>query len=344
MFPYSLDVKSDNFPQKTVDLAFVGFRHGHIFDLYERAKAHPNVRVTAVCEENFPSSLLTTRPLPVDFDDFDQMMAESDCEAVAIGDCYGRRGSLVVRALQAGKHVIADKPLCTRMAEWEEISDLERATGLRVGLMLDLRDSGNALGLREVVRSGRIGPIQTMSFAGQHPLIRSTRPAWYFEPGMHGGTLNDIAVHALDLIPWLSGLQVAEITASRTWNAKAADVPDFRDCGQFMLRLSNGGGVIGDVSYLAPDRCGYKTDNYWKIILHGTQGFAETSWNAPGILVADDSDPNPALIPPAPPRPGGYLEDFLADVAGSSGPDALKTQDVLAVSRLALELQQRSKE
>lgn len=57
-----------------------------------------------------------------------------------------------------------------------------------------MRDSGNALALREVVRSGRIGEIQTMSFAGQHPLLRGERPNWYFEPGMHGGTLNDIAV------------------------------------------------------------------------------------------------------------------------------------------------------
>jgi len=34
--------------------------------------------------------------------------------------------------------------------------------------------------------------------------VWGTRPAWYFEPGMHGGTLNDIAIHALDFIPWVA--------------------------------------------------------------------------------------------------------------------------------------------
>lgn len=327
---------------KPLKLAFAGFRHAHIFDLYERALAHPDVEVAGICEENVTDSLIASRPPSVEFGSFETMLAEADCDAVAIGDCYGRRGSLAVRALRSGKHVITDKPLCTRMAEWDEISRLVSETGLLVGMMLDLRDSGNAIRLRDIARSGRIGEIQTLSFAGQHPLLRGTRPGWYFEPGLHGGTLNDIAVHALDLIPWLTGLQIAELTAARTWNAKATGLPGFKDCAQFLLKLSNGGGALGDVSYLAPDRCGYRTQNYWKIILHGTRGFAETSWNAPGVLVSEDSEPDPELLPSGTPRPGGYLEDFLAETAGKPAPDALTTQNVLSVTRMALELQQRA--
>lgn len=85
----------------------------HVFDLYERSLANPGIRLAGICEENVTASLLSNRSPSVEFESFDRMMAESDCEAVAIGDCYGRRGSLVVRALLAGKHVIADKPLCT---------------------------------------------------------------------------------------------------------------------------------------------------------------------------------------------------------------------------------------
>jgi predicted dehydrogenase len=237
------------------------------------------------------------------------------------------------------EHVIADKPLCTSLEELEQIETLAKARGLCVGLMLDLRDHGHWIALREVVQSGHIGEIQTVSFSGQHPLMWGSRPAWYFESGMHGGTLNDIAIHAIDFIPWLTGLEIEEIVAARAWNAKATEAPHFRDCAQLMLRLSNGGGVLGDVSYLAPDACGYAMPNYWRVTLHGTSGLAETSVNAPGITVADDSSKEAEQIPAAPGRPGGYLGDFLAEIAGTPTPLGLTTKSNLRATHLTLELE-----
>jgi predicted dehydrogenase len=156
---------------------------------------------------------------------------------------------------------------------------------------------------------------------------------------MHGGTLNDIAVHAVDFLPWLTGLEIAEITSSRSWNAKAGEAPHFKDCAQCVLRLSNGGGVLGDVSYLAPDQCGYSADNYWRITAHGTLGFAETSYNRDGVTFADDSSTAPEAVPPASPRPGGYLQDFLNDIGGCPLPGGLTTGSNLRATRLALELE-----
>ena len=44
-------------PEKTLKLAFAGFRHGHIFDLYERSLANPGIRLAGICEENVTASL-----------------------------------------------------------------------------------------------------------------------------------------------------------------------------------------------------------------------------------------------------------------------------------------------
>jgi predicted dehydrogenase len=298
---------------------------------------HQEIEIAGTWENDPVASLLPGRNIALTHKTFVALLA--DCDAVAIGDCYGRRGALVIQALRAGKHVIADKPLCTSLAEWAEIKDISTATDRRIGMMLDQRDAGNLIALREVIRSGRLGEVQTVAVAAQHPLLWGVRPDWYFEPCMHGGTLNDIAIHALDSIPWMTGLEMAGVVAARTWNAKAAQCPHFKDCGQFLLRLTNGGGVIGDVSYLAPDKCGYTIPNYWRITVHGTYGLAETSWNAPGVLVADDSSTQPEMAPAANARPGGYLEDFLADIAGRGRPDGLTTDSCLAATRQALELQ-----
>ncbi|MFZ4780093.1 MAG: Gfo/Idh/MocA family protein, partial [Terrimicrobiaceae bacterium] len=192
----------------------------------------------------------------------------------------------------------ASSKLDAKHFELEEIESIAKTNNLRVGLMLDMRDHGNLICLRDIVKSGRIGEVQTVAFSAQHPLLWGIRPSWYFEPGMHGGTLNDIAIHALDFLPWVTGLTIEKVEAARTWNAKATGAPHFNDCGQFLLRLSNGGGVFGDVSYLAPDKCGYAIPNYWRITVHGTKGFAETSYGASGVSLADDDSAEPERVAP----------------------------------------------
>jgi|SRR6266511_4727891 len=101
---------------------------------------------------------------------------------------------------------------------------------------------------------------------------RGARPGWYFERGKHGGTINDIAIHAFDFVPWITGLEWRAIIAARTWNAKAREFPHFHDCAQIMATLANGAGVRADVSYLAPDRLRYKLPHYWHVLVHGTRG------------------------------------------------------------------------
>ena len=202
---------------KPLRLGFAGFRHAHIFDLYQRALDHPDIEVSSTWENDPGASLLPGRDITPSHSSYEDLLAS--CEAVAVGDAYGRRGQIVLQALRAGKHVIADKPLCTSLDELKEIAVVAREKSLRIGMMLDMRDHGNLSCLRDVVASGRIGEVQTVSFSAQHPLLWGIRPAWYFEPGMHGGTLNDIAIHALDFLPWVTGLTVEKTDAARTWNA-----------------------------------------------------------------------------------------------------------------------------
>ena len=124
------------------------------------------------------------------------MLEETDCDAIAIGDYYAQRGSLIIQALSHGKHVISDKPLCTSLDELDEIERLAAAKSLKVNCMLDMRDSAPFISVRKLIRQGLIGEVHAITFGGQHPLLLGKRPAWYFEPGKHGGTINDIVIHA----------------------------------------------------------------------------------------------------------------------------------------------------
>lgn len=136
---------------------------------------------------------------------------------------------------------------------------------LAIGCKLDLRDWGAFRQMAAMIRAREIGEVAAIAFGGQHPLNYDSRPKWYFEKGQHGGTLNDIAVHAIDYIRWATGLEFASINAARNWNAALAQAPDFKNAAQAMLTLQNDCGVLGDVSYLSPDGFGYRFPHYWRM-------------------------------------------------------------------------------
>ena len=321
-----------------IKFAFAGFRHGHIFGLLSAVQAAENCTFVAACEEDQQAreELAANGTVELTHDNYERMLSDIDCDAVAIGDYYGKRGQMAIRALEAGKHIILDKPICTSLAELDQIAELATAKGLAVGCQLDLRASPALNMMRNLIRAGKIGEVLTMTFTAQHPLMLDSRPKWYFEPGCHGGTINDIAIHAMDIIGWLTGREIVEIVAARTWNGKTPSLPHFNDCAQLMLRLDNNGGVLGDVSYLAPDKCGYSVPQYWRITCHGSGGVLETQAGQDTVLLAGNSDEEPRVLPAKDKPESSYLQDFVKEINGEKSAGALTTERVLRASRLAL--------
>ncbi len=325
----------------TTRFAFVGFRHPHIFDMFQRCQSHAEIDVVACCEEDAPAAaqLSAEGKVDVTHSDYGKMLDDVECDVVAVGDCYGRRAEILVRALEAGMHVISDKPICISLAELDRIETAAADRSRVVGCMLDMRDLPVYLGLRNLLQAGEIGEVHAVSFEGQHPLLYGKRPMWYFEPGMHGGVLNDIGVHAVDFLPWATGQGIEEVVAARGWNATAKEHPEFQQCGQAMLRLSNGGGVVCDVSYLTPDSFAYEMPLYWRFTFWGSQGVLEAAANSTGITVFKNGETSPRIEPLPAGRPGAYLDSFLAEIGGQSTGLHLASSDVLAAARTALEMQ-----
>ena len=319
--------------------AIAGFRHGHIFALVNALRERDDCEIAAWCEEDpeTAAGLPEKHGIRPTHTDFARMIEETECDVVALGDYYGKRGGLARLAMEAGRHVIADKPLCTRLPEWEALARLSSTRDLKIGLMLDLRDRGQFHAARRAIADGRLGAVLAAQFTGQHPLLYGKRPDWYFDPEKHGGVFNDIAVHALDLIPFLTGLKFTGIDFARAWRGRAPH--GFPDGAQCALRLENGAGVLGDVSYFAPDGCGYALPQYWRVTIWGDGGMLEACVGDGQARLADMNGSEIEALPPEPVRQT-YLEAFLAELRGEAA--ALDTRQVLAVSRLALDLQSQA--
>ncbi len=312
--------------------------------LLAAVKEHACCELVACCEEDVENSLVNDN-IEITHTDYDRMLAEVDCDVIAVGDYYEKRGAIIISALKAGKHVIADKPICTTLDELATIENLSKAKQLSVGCQLDLRGVGWCRTMRTMVNEGKIGEVHTITFSGQHPLAVGERPDWYFQDNCHGGTINDIAIHGIDLIPWMTGRKIVEVVAARGWNARCKANKSFQDGAQLMLRLDNDGGVLADVSYLKPEKCTANLQQYWRFTVHGSGGMMEGYYGCDSIEYVSMEDEGVTTIPCEPDAVAAYLNDFLKEIAGET-PDAidLTTEQVIESAKITLLTQKAADE
>lgn len=321
-----------------LNLAFVGFRHGHAASFYNNAKEREDIVICGAFEENEEArKAATEKGVVFDRASLDEILSDKTVDAVFIGERYGVRGELAAKILEAGKSVIADKPLCTRLDEAEKISAIAKKKNLAVGMMLDMRSNKNIRIAVDTVKSGKIGIINNIVFEAQHPLNYGSRPDWYFEDGMHGGTINDIAVHGIDIINILTGSEVSDIIGARTWNFYADKCPGFKDSAQIMLRLSNGAGVVGDVSYAAPAAHGYTHPSYWHFRVWGSKGMMDFSLNSDGVDVYP-CDSEDVIHLTETELEYDYVSDFIKAVNDKNYTEKY-TDNILSVTKQTLEIQ-----
>ncbi len=316
---------------------FYGLRHGHIFTCFKLATAHPDIEILGAVEENEPARKAAQEALnyPVEADGYDKWLNNPEVDVVVIGGAYGNRGEAVIRALQHGKHVFADKPICTDMAQLEEIEALAWEKGLKVGCLLDSRDNPAARKAKEILQSGEMGEVRSISFMGQHCIDYAHRPSWYFEPGMHGGTFNDITIHALDLVHWMIGQKLGKIHCARTWNSFATKHPHFEDSAAFMGETDQGVALLADVSYAAPSQV-FSMPTYWDYKFWCEKGLVTFCLGNSKLSIYRDGETEPEHVVCGEVE-GNVLNDFYLEVKNDT---VTFTEEVFAASEMALRLQQ----
>lgn len=297
-------------------VVFAGFEHPHLTDIYKEIKENEAFEICGTWEaDEGTRNIASKKGVVFTHTDYESLLNEPNADTVAIGAHFSARGSLAIEALKAGKNIIIDKPICTETDELNEIERLAAEKRLAVCVLLSLRYSPNILAAVTAVKNGAVGKVNNIVFEGEHPLDYGKRATWYFEKGKHGGTINDIAVHGIDLVLQMTGSNVKTVNAAREWNFFAPEVPHFKDSAQFMLTLESGAGVIADVSYSAPNASGYSHPSYWHFRVFGEDGMIEFGENIDKVTLFP-KDRQPETISPLIPKKD-MLEDFLDAASGS---------------------------
>ncbi|UPG73922.1 Gfo/Idh/MocA family oxidoreductase [Roseomonas gilardii subsp. gilardii] len=143
------------------------------------------------------------------------------------------------RCLDAGKHVLVEKPLELDAARGGILVEAARRAGLCLGVMLQHRFRPASLRLRAVLEGGALGAVQAASMS-----VPWWRPqSYYDEPGRGtrardgGGVLLTQAIHTLDLFRSLVGISAVTAAEARTTALHRMETEDYVAA---LLRLGNG--------------------------------------------------------------------------------------------------------
>jgi 1,5-anhydro-D-fructose reductase (1,5-anhydro-D-mannitol-forming) len=143
---------------------------------------------------------------------FDDLLADPAVDAVYIATPNALHADQVVAAAQAGKQVMCDKPLALSVADAHRATAACEQAGVKLGITFQTRFHGNFGRFRELIQGGSLGEIRVVQV--EMSSGRTLLKGWRTDPALAGlGTINNIGVHAFDLIRYLLGTDVTEVTA-----------------------------------------------------------------------------------------------------------------------------------
>jgi len=124
---------------------------------------NPQFKLKAVVERN-QKKMATDYPDIVSYDAVDELLNDAEVELIVVNTPNFTHFDLGKRVLQAGKHVLIEKPACANATEAKELFDIARKSGRRVFIYQNRRWDSDFLLVKEIIESGRLGKLTEVNF------------------------------------------------------------------------------------------------------------------------------------------------------------------------------------
>jgi predicted dehydrogenase len=192
-----------------------------------------------------------------------------DVDAVVISTPNFEHGPQAIAAIEAGKHVLLQKPVAAQLSEAEAIARAAEASSKTVGLYMSYFDQPLMRDIREMVEQGRLGDVVNcyarLMHRGGMMWSREAlagKPTWRGTiAGTGGGCFIQLAVHYIHLFEWFTGSRVVKATAFAA-NLHCPGL-EGEDVASAVLQLESGALVTLDTAWC--------TDGE-ELAVHGTKG------------------------------------------------------------------------
>jgi predicted dehydrogenase len=273
----------------------------------EGYNAHPCCRTVAICDidpgrlatvaARHPGLKSTTEPA--------EILNDPSIDVVSIASPDNCHYQQVIGALEAGKHVFVEKPLCLLPQELTDIRTTFAAhRDLRLGCNLILRRSPRFAGLRDMIRKGDLGTVYQIDAAYNYGRLWKLTHGWRGKIPHYSVTLGG-GIHLLDLMTWMLGCRVSEVAAFGSRIAGAGSQTTFDDSVTAILKFENG--AIGTLS----SNFGCVYPHFHKFVAYGTKATFENGPASALLFTSRDPAVRPAWIDT--PYPGIHKGDLIGN-------------------------------
>ncbi|MFD1848611.1 Gfo/Idh/MocA family protein [Oceanobacillus bengalensis] len=225
------------------------------------------VELVAFCDVNEKRLKEKAKKYEVEqcYTDYPELLEDKSIDAVSICTWNNSHAEIAIAALEAGKHVLVEKPLSMTVKEAKAVQEAAGKTGnvLQVGFVR--RHGDNAKLLKQFIDHGDLGEIY---YAKASCLRRLGNPGGWFSDKKRsgGGPLIDLGVHMVDICWYLMGKPRPVSVSGNTYHKlgnrsnvknlsfyKAADydpsINSVEDLTNAMIRFENGASLLVDVSF-----------------------------------------------------------------------------------------------
>jgi len=284
------------------------------------------LRLTAVCDILPERAKAAGEQYGVPrFTSYEKMLAEAQCDIVAICTPSGLHAQHGILAAKAKKHVVCEKPMAISLSAADELVQACDDAGVRLFVVKQNRLNPAIQLLKRAIDRGRFGRIYMANTT-----VRWARPQEYYDQApwrgtweFDGGAFMNQASHYVDLIQWLVG-PVESVLAKTATLARKIEA---EDTGVAILKFRSGALGVIEVTMLT-----YPKNLEGSITIlgeHGTVKIAGTAVNRVEhwqFADYDDDDKRIELAATSPPNVYGfgheaYYRNVLAVLRGEARPD-----------------------
>lgn len=190
-----------------------------------------NVQMVAFCDIIEERAVKAAEEYGVEgakvYTDYKELLKDRDIEVVHVCTPNRSHAFISIDAMEAGKHVMCEKPMAKTYKEAKEMLDASERTGMKLTIGYQSRWRADSLYLKKMCEDGELGEIY---YGKAIALRRRAVPTWgvflnEYEQG--GGPLIDIGTHALDLTLWMMDNYKPKMVVGTTFEK----LKNQKDCG-----------------------------------------------------------------------------------------------------------------
>jgi predicted dehydrogenase len=257
------------------------------------------------------------------FTDYRQALETLRADAAVISSPHSEHLEHGTACLEAGLHVLMEKPFVVGSANAERLVARARERKLHLAIAYQRHVEGAYRYLHDLVREGELGTIQSIAAYQAQGWLEGTRGQWRQDPAIScGGQLNDSGSHLLDVILWITDLQPESVSAQIDYRGAAVDIDS-------SLTIRFHGGALASILI-----AGSASIDWWEdVSIHGDRGTA--LFRNGQLWVARAGEHTPAAVPAEQiPRSGTLARDFVDLILGRVAEPAAPAEGGIAVARL----------